>query len=293
MESTNLKGYQFGVSSICVMCTVPVVIKAISADPWVIGISRLVIAVVLMFFILPTARKVFTLGKRDLLILGAVGLFFALHWITYFFSIKLGTATMAVVSTISFYGIFNAVLGAIFLGHSFRWYHIFGLAICFLGTFLTVGEFEIGSDGLIGFGFGVLSGLLFAVLPTIHQKSKHLDTNLRSFGQMLGAMICFMAAIPLGDWALSGTELLALLYLGSVGTVLAHTLWVHATTELPTTAASIVKYLYIPLAGIVSFFVLGETLTFMQAAGATAIIAGSAIGVFGNRLFAGILKRAA
>ena len=285
METNHRKGYQYGVGSICVMCTVPVTIKVISADPWVIGVARLVVAVILMFCIMPSARTVFQLGRRDLMILGSLGLFFALHWITYFFSIKLGTATMAVVSTISFYGIFNSVLGAIFLGHAFRWFHVVGLVVCFLGTFMTLGEYSAGSDALLGFGSGVLSGFFFAVLPTIHQKSQHLNSNLRSFGQMVGALVLFLFTLPLGDWSSVQQDWLGLLYLGSIGTVLTHTLWVHATTILPTTAASIVKYLYIPLTAVVSFFALGETLGGMQAAGAIAIIAGSLIGVFGNRLF--------
>lgn len=283
VNSRIAKGYQHGISAVLVMCTVPVTIKAISADPWVIGVSRLTVGSLLILCLMPSSRQVLKLGRRDLITLGSLGLFFALHWLTYFFSIKLGTATMAVVATISFYGIFNSILGAVFLGYAFRWFHSVGLLICFVGTFLTVDEFAYGSDALLGFGAGVLSGFFFALLPTIHQKSKHLDSNLRTFGQMLGALICFLFVIPLGEWSLSPIDWLGLLYLGSVGTVLAHTLWVHATTELPTTAASIVNYLYIPSAAILSYFALGEALTPMQVTGALVIIAGSLIGVFGDK----------
>lgn len=279
------KGIFTGIGSICLMSSVPVTIKWVQVDPWVIGTVRLILAVAVLLLFMPAARSVFRLPKRELKVMSLLGFFFALHWITYFFSIKLGTATMAVVAMISFYGIFNSIFGAIFLGHHFRLSHALGLVICTAGTFMTMGEFEKSSSAFLGFLIGILSGLSFALLPVIHQKAKHLGTHQRSFMQFFGALILFVLTIPIGDWsALRVSDGIGLLYLGTIGTVVSHSMWVYATTELPTTISSIIKYLYIPLTAMISYIVLGEQLTLMQASGAAVIIAGSFVAVFGKNL---------
>jgi drug/metabolite transporter (DMT)-like permease len=68
-----------------------------------------------------------------------------------------------------------------------------------------------------------------------------------------------------------------------IGTVAAHTLWVSSTSVLPTTASSLIMYLYIPLSAILGYFVLGETLNVVQSAGALLIIAGSMLGMMGDK----------
>jgi len=278
------KGYINGLTAVVCMSTVPVTIKAIDANPWVIGNVRLFLAAVILFILFPACRGILQLSWRDRGILLLMGLCFGLHWLTYFFSIKWGSATMAVVATISFYGLFSTFLGAIFLGHKVRIYHYIGLALCIAGTLLAGGQFEAGSSALLGFGMGIASGFFFGLLPTLHQKSKHMDTTVRSFGQYAGALLFFLFTVPLGNWSLAATDWLGLVYLGLIGTVLAHTLWVFATTELPTTSASVVKYLYIPLTALVSYFLLGERLAGWQAVGTVMIVFGSLLGLVGGSL---------
>lgn len=265
------------------MSTVPIIIKYISADPWVIGVGRLILASGSLLLFGSSFRKLKHLSSRDWGILALLGLCFGLHWITYFFSIKLGLATVAVISTVSFYGIFLSVAGNIFLSHRVRWYHTLALVLGIGGTVLVAGQFDLNSNALIGFLFGILSGGFYGLLPIIHQKSTHMDTQLRAWGQFSGALVLFTCCAPLGEWNIPAMDWLGILYLGMIGTVAAHTLWVSSTSVLPTTASSLIMYLYIPLSAILGYFVLGETLNVVQSAGALLIIAGSMLGMMGDK----------
>lgn len=265
------------------MSTVPIVIKVISADPWVIGLGRLVLATGSLWMLSSAVRECKKLPLKDWLILAGLGLCFGLHWITYFFSIKLGLATVAVISTVSFYGIFLSIAGNIFLAHRVRWYHALALVLSVLGTILVAGQFDLNSNALLGFVFGIVSGGLYGLLPILHQKSTHMNNSLRSWGQFSGAMVLFVFCAPLGNWSIPAFDWWGILYLGLIGTVTAHTLWVSATSALPTTASSLIMYLYIPLSAILGYFILGETLNLQQIAGALLIVSGSMLGMLGDR----------
>ncbi|MEM8866836.1 MAG: DMT family transporter [Verrucomicrobiota bacterium] len=284
MRNEIQKGYQKGLLGIVIMSTVPVTIKWVSADPWVIGIARLVIATLVMSFMFPLMSELRGLRGKDYLSLVSLGICFGLHWMTYFFSIKLGSATIAVIATISFYGIFLSLAGSYFLAHRIRWFHWIALSLGVIGTVLVADAFDFGTGALAGFMIGILSGTFYGALPILHQKASHLSHTLRSWAQFAGALPIFLCFAGLGSWNLPQTDWIGLLYLALFGTLVAHTLWVHAVSELPTTASSLIKYLYIPLTAIISYFVLGESLNAQQLVGAVIIVCGSLLGLMGDQL---------
>lgn len=273
------------------MSTVPIVIKWISADPWVIGLGRLVIASISLYLLSSKVRQISQLKLKDWGILACLGLCFGLHWVTYFFSIKLGLATVAVISTVSFYGIFLSIVGSIFLGYKIQWFHGVAFFMAVLGAVLVSGDFDMNSNALVGFLFGILSGGFYGILPILHQKSTHLNHDLRSWGQFTGALPIFILCAPLGHWDIPVIDGVGILYLGLIGTVGAHTLWVHASSTLPTTASSLLMYLYIPLSAIMGYFILGESLTLIQTFGALLIMFGSIFGMLGDKLIKMVSKK--
>lgn len=278
--------YAEAMLTVLLMSTVPIVIRGISADPWVIGISRLFIAA--LFLWLTLRRRTWWGGlsvgeRRGLVIIGGT---FALHWMSYFWSIKLASAQIATIG-VSTYGIFVSVLGAIFLGHRIQWIHVAGLLLALAGTWLVVGgidwQAEISTRVLMGFLSGIVAGFFYALLPIFHQTFKHLPTGSRTMGQFLFALCFFLPFAPAGDWQLNLGDLAGLLYLGLIGTVVCHTLWIRATTTLPTTHSGIIYYLYVPSGCLLGFVILGERLAPLQIAGACLILLGSVIGIAARR----------
>ena len=94
---------------------VAVSIKMVSGSPLNIGLARLAIGLPFFFLVPGMLTNLKTIRRADLAALGSLGLIFFLHWTTYFYGIKFGGPTVAVLGLCT-YGIHLMVLSAIFLG---------------------------------------------------------------------------------------------------------------------------------------------------------------------------------
>lgn len=273
-----------GLLSICLQASVPVVIRGISAEPWGIGLTRLTFAAAAAWLLFPTARRWAQTTGRERWVLLLLGLTFALHWVTFFFSIKLGSAQLAAIG-VSSYGIHVSFLGAWLLKHRTSWTHWVGLSLAIAGTVLVGGGFpEASGPQLFGFGLALLSGFFFALLPVLHQRHEHLGMGIRTFSQYAFGLIVFLPFARQANWELAVESWPGMLYLCTVGTLVAHTLWVKSSSVLPTTHSAIIYYFYVPVAAVLAYVFLGERLGWWQVLGAAAIIGGSLTGLLGEPL---------
>lgn len=259
--------------------TVPVTIKGIEANPWVIGLVRLVISTVLAGLILRGSRNFRALKRRELGAVVLIGVVFSLHWATYFVSIKMSTASLAAIGTATF-GVHVAFLGSFFLRQKPTWLQWFSILVGLGGTLLVVGEFSLGQEVAHGFFLAIFSALLYAFLPILHQRNVHIPVNVRTFSQYAFALPLFLCLLPQTDWDLRRPDWFGLIYLGVCATFVAHTLWIRGTSILPTHVSGMIYYLYVPIAMLLSHFFLGEPLVASRIAGAVLIVAASCLGVF-------------
>ncbi len=261
---------------------VPVTIKGVSADPWVIGIVRLSAAVFLTCLLLPGVRQVFRCRRRDWGVLALIGFSFGLHWVTYFWGIKLASASVACIGMATF-GVQVSILGMLFLGQKPTVRQIIALIISLGGTLLVLDEYTLGSDMTTGFLLALLSGSLYALLPIWHQKFAEVPVNIRTLGQYLFALPLFLVFLPRARWELTPGDWLGLAYLSIFGTFIAHTLWIRATTVLPAVTSGLIYYLYVPLAVFFSWLFLNEDIGWSRIIGATLIVGASIFGARSGR----------
>ena len=265
------------------MSTVPVVIRGIEADAWVIGMFRLVFSTLIVGTVALRAKKFIQLNRKQWGGLIFIGISFGLHWMGFFWSIKLASAQMGMIS-VSTYGIWVMILGALFLGHRMTRFHLVGLSMAIAGTVLTGGSIDfnaLGPYALCGFISGVASAFFYAILPIFHQRMTAVPMSQRTLAQYGWAILIFLPTAPLGDWNFSAGSILGLIYLTIFGTVISHTLWIKATSALPTTVSGILYYFYVPTGCVVSYLTLGEKLTTGQIVGAVLIVVGSIVGIVG------------
>lgn len=260
--------------AVVAMSAVPVLIKSTSANEVTIGIARLTVAVAVVSLLVLWRSGFAGINAAQWRRLALIGAVFAVHWLTYFASIKLATAAIA-ATAIATYGVQYLVLAWWFNGERIGPWEWLAMAVSFAGCVVMVPTFTLRDTTTVGIGVGVLSGLLYACLPLLHQRVRELDALQRTWGQFAFALCCFLPLWGFSDWQLTETDWWQLLTLGLLCTVVAHGLWVKASTELPAVFTGVIYYIYVPLAMLSSAVFLGEVMTPQKLTGAGLIIGAS------------------
>ncbi len=258
---------------------VSVLIKAISANVFTIGIFRLSIATAGMLAVLRLRGLLVSLSARQILALAGMGLFFGGHWLLFFVSIKVSTASVAALA-LSSYGIYVLFLGWLFRGAKPFWIDFVAIAAAICGNMLIVPEFSLDNDIALGVILGLLSGFLFACMPIWHQKFYDIPASTRTLGQFGFALLFFMVFFPWTDWSLPAGDWLGLLFLGFFCTLLAHWLWIRVISYVSTPTSSLIYYMMIPVAMILSYIFLDESMQREKLLGAGLIILANLTGLF-------------
>lgn len=254
------------------MSMVPLLIRSTDANEVTIGLVRLAIAMALLSPLVFQQQILRGLLPRDWIGLLFVGVVFGTHWLTYFVSIKLSSASIAAIS-ISTYGIHLLVLNYLIKGHLVRLLDWAAVALCFVGVILIAPSFDIQNQVTLGMLVGIFSGFLYACLPLLHQRIITVPTMGRAWGQFAFAGLVFLPLAPYSNWDLSFGDWWRLLTLGVVCTVVGHSLWVKSSSELPPVITSVAYYLYVPIAMAGSFIFLNETISATMVLGASFIVA--------------------
>ena len=274
MERPNPKLLLTAFAAVVAMSAVPVLIKSTSANEVTIGIARLAVAVLAFTPLALWRGQLWQLKAAQWRQLSLIGLVFAGHWLTYFMSIKLATAAIAALA-ITTYGVQYMVLAYLFNRERIDPIEWLAIACCFLGCVVVTPQLTFGESTTRGIAIGLFSALLYAALPLLHQRAAAIGTVDRTWGQFFFALLFFMPLWRLADWHLTSTDIYQLLTLGILCTVIAHGLWVKASTELPAIYTSMIYYLYLPLTIVSSSLLLQEELTTRKIAGAALVLGAS------------------
>ncbi len=267
--------------TLILMAGIPVFIKFTVANPLTIGIFRLIVATLLIFLFFRPYKQRKLIRKSMLVPLISIGILFALHWLTYFWSIKLATASIGILG-MSTYGIH-----LIFLGWGIRKekpgpFDFIALGIAIFGTYFIVPEFSFSNQTTIGILLGIFSGFCFALLPILHQQHQEIPERIRIFSQFFFALVVFLFFIPWADWKLQSVDWWSLVYLAIPGTFIAHSLWVRVTTRLSTVISSLIFYLIVPMTMVISHFWLAEPMPIEKIIGAVLIVIGNILSFYGR-----------
>ena len=258
-------------AAVLAMSAVPVLVKSTSANEVTIGLARLGIAVLAFSPIALWRGHLLRLSAKQWAQLVLIGLVFAVHWLTYFTSIKLSTPAIAALA-VTTYGVQYLILAYVFNGERVTYLEWLTVACCFLGCVIVSPELDFSNATTKGVAIGLLSALLYAALPLLHQRASAIATLERTWGQFFFALLFFLPLWRRSDWQLDPTDAYQLIALGLLCTVIAHGLWVKASTELPAIYTSMIYYLYLPLALTGSVIFLEEDLTPRKIAGVALVV---------------------
>ncbi len=256
---------------------VPVLIKLTNANAFQIGFVRLTIAWIGFLLITKFQKTKIKFTKKNILPCLAIGLFFGLHWIFYFLSIKLSTVTIATIG-VSSYGIFLTLIGNIFFKEKITKTEIIALIVSITGCLIIIPSYNFSNAITIGFLLGLLNALFFAITGALQKHySKKIPANTRIFSQYFFAFFLFIPPNLGGTWQITHIDWIYLVILGVLGTLVSHTLWISTVEKLNLKTSATVYYLSTFFSIAAGVIILKDPISLKTFIGGTMIIAASII----------------
>lgn len=210
----------------------------IQTDAFVLVWYRVLIAFISLFlFLLIFRKKYWITSKKELLSVLGVGVLVALHWLTFYLSIKVSTASLAIIC-LSTTTIHVAWLEPIIMKRKpIKSEIVLGLIIIG-GIFLTT-QHQTSSQQLLGIIYGLIAALFAALFATFNAKLIHtVSASKITLYEMFSATIvmtiilAFFGDLTLQKLQISTSDFLLLLFLGVVCTSIAFLVTVEITRFL-------------------------------------------------------------
>ena len=187
-----------------------------------------------------------------------LGFLLAVHWITFFQSIQVSTVAIGLLS-FSCYPILTAFFEPLFFKERLIKINIFFAFLCLLGIFLIIPRFQLENSTYRGVLWGILSGILFAVLTLFNRKlSQEYSSLVIAFFQDFFAALLLIPFLFILSFRPAIKDIILLGLLGVFCTAGAHTLFIKGMKHIKAQTASIIHSLE-PVYGIIlAYFLLQE-----------------------------------
>lgn len=224
---------------------------------------RVLITSLSLLFLIRFGQTLKGISKKLLWEYIGIGILIALHWITFFASIKLANASVALVcfATCSF---FTSILEPILTKSTFKWYELALGALVIPGMILVVQGIQI--EMLLGVWIGLISTILIAIFSILNKlRINELDTPSLTFIEMTSAWVFISLILPvyfyynpeMPFWPI-GNDWTYLLILALACTTLGLVLNLRALKHISAFASSL-TYNLEPVYGIIlAIFILKE-----------------------------------
>ena len=186
------------------------------------------------------------------------GLLMAVHWITYFYALKLSNLALGVLSLYTF-PIIIALLEPFFLKVKFSPIYILLGLMVLTGLYILTPAFHLESSQAKGILFGVFSAFCYAIRILILKKyvAAYNGTTLM-FYQTVITTILLLPTLFFMDLSGLKSQFPYLLLLALLTTAIGHSLMLHSLKFFSATTASIISSLQ-PIFGIcIAFFLVRE-----------------------------------
>ncbi len=297
-SSSNLtRGYLIALLSAAILSTTAIFIRHLTVT---YQVPALVLAFWRDVFVILTLLGVFGIRKSNLIrvpghhlpYLVAYGLVLAFFNALWTLSVALNGAAVATVLVYSS-AAFTALLGWWLLKEGLGWVKIVAVIFSLAGCVLVSGAFDATAweSNVGGILTGVFSGLGYAAYSLMGRSASQRGLNpwttlLYTFG-FAGLFLLIINLIPLANLPGKAAQTEELLWLGNAfaawlvlfllaagPTVLGFGLYNVSLSYLPSSAANLIVTLEPAFTAVTAYFLLGERLTGLQAAGGVLILSG-------------------
>ncbi len=217
-----------------------------------------------------------------------------------FLAIKLGMPAGLASLVLQAQAFFTLLLGALFLAEKLRWNHIAGIIIATLGMFMlatagmegqttagiTLTTMMLTLAAALSWGLGNITNKIIMRNRKVPVMSLVVWSALVPVGPFFACALLFegKAAIVYSLLHITLQTVMALIYLAFAATIIGYAIWGNLLSRYETWRVAPLSLL-VPVVGILSAALcLDETLSAQQMLGASVIIIGLLVNVFGGRL---------
>ncbi|UFH50284.1 DMT family transporter [Pseudomonas sp. KNUC1026] len=253
--------------------------KLAQATPWVIVCARALFAVLALgaFIGLSRGERWQRLGPAGGRQLALAGLLLAAHWVTFFQAIKVGGVAIGTLGFCSFPA-FTVLFETVLFRERLRRVEALQVVAVTIGLVLVTPHFDLATGATTGLLWGVLSGLLFALLALLNRaRPASIGPVQAALCQNAVVMLVLLPwALPVAG-SLRAMDWLWLALLGVFCTGLAHGLFVASLQVVKARTAAVV-FAMEPVYGIAfAWWIFTERPTGPMLAGGALIVAAAVL----------------
>ncbi len=212
--------------------------KWIEADAFVLVWYRVIIAFFsLLIFLIILRRKLVIQSSSNAWKTLGVGVLVALHWLTFYVSIKESTASLAIIC-LATTTIHVSWLEPLIMKRKFLWSELV-LGVIIIGGILLITGNTTGEQNMIGIAFGLLSAILAASFSVFNARliqdvtaSKITLYEMFSASVVMSLFLLLSPSFTLNNLLISSNDIYLLLFLGIICTSVAFLITVEITKFL-------------------------------------------------------------
>ncbi len=225
--------------------------------PVIIGF-RALMAGVLLFVFCRWKGISFRTGSKDRPTIILSGILMGLHWVTYFYSLKLSNVAIGMLSIFT-YPVITALLEPVLLKTKFQKVHLLLALLVLLGIFFLVPDLDFDNSYTKAVILGVISALCYA-LRNIIMKTKVGDYNgsVLMWYQLVVVSVFLLPFLFIMDSSGIKDQWLPTLTLALLTTAIGHTLFLASFKRFSITTASIISSVQPVYGIIIGMIFLGE-----------------------------------
>lgn len=192
----------------------------------------------------------FKIEKKDRLPIFISGLFLGLHWITYFYSLKLSNVAIGMLSLFT-YPILTSFLEPLLLKTKFEKVHLLLGLLVLVGIYFLVPSYNLNNSYVIAVAIGLLSALFYALRNIIlkNRTANYNGSSLMCF-QLLVITLVLSPAFFYFELTNITMQWQWLVVLALLTTAIGHTLFLNSFKYFSITTASILSSVQ-PVFGII------------------------------------------
>jgi drug/metabolite transporter (DMT)-like permease len=220
---------------------------------------RLLLTAAALWLLVPIRRQAIRIDRRDLWRIFGIGAIAALHWVTFYGSIKYSNVSVALVC-FSAVGFFTALLEPLLLRHRMDVVELLLGLVVIAGIFFI---FQVDTRYKTGILVGLVSALLGSLFPVLNKKVlRRVTAGTVTLYELTGGFLALTVLMPLYLWLFPSSSLVPgwqdlgwLLVLSLACTVLAFNLSMSALQRISAFTVNL-SYNLEPVYGILLAFLI-------------------------------------